>query len=99
MSKNKIDELETGSKIKNIRDLCRGISDFQRSYQPRNNIVKSKNSDFIADSHSILVLCREHFYQLRTVRGANDVKQTKIHTADLLVPEPCAFEFQMADEG
>jgi hypothetical protein len=27
--KNKIDELETNNKIKNIRDLSRGISDFK----------------------------------------------------------------------
>jgi len=28
--KFKIDELETNSKIKNIEDLCRGISDFKK---------------------------------------------------------------------
>ena len=37
--KDKIEELETNSKIKNIRDLYRGINDFQKGYQPRNNIV------------------------------------------------------------
>jgi len=37
--KAKIEELETNSKIKNIRDLYRGITDFQKGYQPRNNIV------------------------------------------------------------
>ena len=30
--KAKIDELETNSKIKNIRDLCRGINDFKKGY-------------------------------------------------------------------
>jgi hypothetical protein len=29
-----IDEFETKKKKKNIRDLCRGISDFKKSYQP-----------------------------------------------------------------
>jgi len=33
--KAKIEELETNSKIKNIRDLYRGISDFKKGYQPR----------------------------------------------------------------
>ena len=37
--KVKIDELETNSKIKNIRDLYRGINDFKKGYQPRTNIV------------------------------------------------------------
>ena len=35
--KAKIEDLETNSKIKNIRDLYRGISDFKKSYQPRND--------------------------------------------------------------
>ena len=50
----KIEELETNSKIKNIRDLCRGISDFKKGYQPRCNIVKDEKGDLVADSHSIV---------------------------------------------
>ena len=38
--KAKIEDLETNSKIKNIRDLYRGISDFKKGYQPRTNKVK-----------------------------------------------------------
>jgi len=34
----KIEELETNSKIQNIRDLYRDISDFMKGYQPRCNI-------------------------------------------------------------
>jgi hypothetical protein len=33
--KAKIDELETNGKVKNIRDMYKGISDFQKGYQPR----------------------------------------------------------------
>jgi len=33
--KDKINELETNSKIKNIRDLYRGISHFKKDYQRR----------------------------------------------------------------
>jgi hypothetical protein len=32
------------------------------------------------------------------VHGVNDVKQTGIHTAEPLVPEPSAFEFELAIE-
>ena len=52
--KSKIDELETNSKIKNIRDLYRGFSDFKKGYQPRTNRVKDKKGDLLTDSHSIL---------------------------------------------
>ena len=33
-SKVKIEELETNSKINNVRDLYRGINDFKKEYQP-----------------------------------------------------------------
>ena len=40
--KAKIEELETNSKIKNIRDLYRGISDFKKSYLPKANIIRMR---------------------------------------------------------
>jgi hypothetical protein len=52
--KDKINELATISKNKNIRDLYRGIIGFNRGYQPRNNLVKDENGNLLADSHNIL---------------------------------------------
>jgi hypothetical protein len=52
--KAKIDELETNSNIKNIRDLYRGIIDFKEGYQPRTNILKDEKDDLVAGIHSIL---------------------------------------------
>jgi hypothetical protein len=41
--KGKINDLETNSKKKNIRDdLYRGINNFRMSYKPRNNLVKDE---------------------------------------------------------
>jgi len=40
--KVKIEELETNSKINNVRDLYRDINDFKRGYQPRTTIVKDR---------------------------------------------------------
>ena len=40
--KAKIEVLETNSKIKNIRDSHRDITDFKKDYQPRTNIVKDE---------------------------------------------------------
>ena len=59
--KAKIEELETKSKIKNIRDLYSGINDFKKIYQPRTNIVKDERGVLIKDSHSILAWWRNHF--------------------------------------
>jgi hypothetical protein len=50
--KDKINELATKSK-KNIRDMYRGINEFKRGYQPRNNVVKDDNGEVLADSHNI----------------------------------------------
>jgi hypothetical protein len=52
--KDKINELATNTKNKNIRDLYRGINEFKRGYQPRNNLVKDKNGDLLAESKNIL---------------------------------------------
>ena len=53
--KAKIEELETNSKIKNIRNLYsyRGINDFKKGYQPRSIIVKDEKSNLVADCNSI----------------------------------------------
>jgi hypothetical protein len=40
--RDKINELATNSKSKNIRDLYRGISEFKRGYRPRSNLVKDE---------------------------------------------------------
>ena len=48
--KAKIEELETNSKMKNIRDLYRGINDFKKGHQPRTNIVKDEKVDLVTDS-------------------------------------------------
>jgi hypothetical protein len=53
--KSKIEELETNSKIKNIRDFYRGINDVKKGYQPRTRIVKDEKGDLVADPHSIMV--------------------------------------------
>ena len=41
---------------------------------------------------------RNYFSQLLNVHGAKDVRQEEIHTAEPLVPEPSAFEFELAIE-
>jgi hypothetical protein len=45
--KHEINELAMNSKNKNIRDLYRGINEFKRGYQPRNNLVKDENGDLL----------------------------------------------------
>jgi hypothetical protein len=86
--KAKIVELETNSKLKNVRDLYQGINDFKKGYHPRTNIVKDAQGHMVVDSHSILARWRNYFPQVLNVHGVNDVRQAEKHTAELLVPEP-----------
>jgi hypothetical protein len=72
--KDKINELATDSKNKNIRDLYRGINEFKRGYQPRNNLVKDENGDLRPDSHNILNRWKNYFSQLLNVHNVSDVR-------------------------
>ena len=89
--KAKIEELETNSKIKNIMDLYKGNNDIKKGYQPRTNVVKDEKGDLVAESYSIVARWRNYFSQLWNVHGVNDIKNTDIHTAEPLVPQPTAF--------
>jgi hypothetical protein len=60
--------------------------------------VKDYKGDLVADSHSILARWRNCLCQLLNVHGVNDFRQTDIHTAEPLVPEPSACEVELAIE-
>jgi hypothetical protein len=94
--KDKINELESNSKNKNIRDLYRGINEFKKGYQPRTNLVKEERSDLLVDPQKILNRLKNYFCELLKVHGAGGVRQTETHTAEPFVPEPSASEFEVA---
>ena len=52
----------------------------------------------VRDSLSILARRRNNFCQLLNVHRVNYFRQTEIHTAEPLVPQPSAFEVGMATE-
>ena len=78
--------------------MYRSISDFKKGYQPRSNVVKDEKGDLVADSCSIVARWRNYFSQLLNIYGVNDARKTEIHTAVPLVPEPSAFEVELAIE-
>ena len=52
----------------------------------------------VTDCNSILTRRRNLFFHLFYVHGFSDVRQIEIHTADPLVPEPSAYEFEVVIE-
>jgi hypothetical protein len=79
--KDKVNELATNSKNKNIGDLYRGINEFKRGYQPKNNLGKDENGD-LADSHSILNRWKNYFSQLLNVHKFSDISQIEVYMAE-----------------
>ena len=70
----KIEDFETNSKIKNIMDLYRGISDFKKGYQPRTNLENDETVDLVTGCYSILARWRDCFFQLVNVHGVHEVR-------------------------
>jgi hypothetical protein len=89
--KDKIKELATNSKNKNIRDLYRGINYFKGCYQPRNNLVNDENGALPGDSHIFQIGGRTTFLLLNE-HEVSHVRQIEVHTAELLVPGQSRLE-------
>ena len=76
--------------------MYRGINDFKKGYQPRTITVKDEKVELVADPHSIMARWRNYFSQLLNIHEDNDVRQAEIHTVEPLVPEPSAFDVELA---
>jgi hypothetical protein len=50
-------------------------------FNPRINIVKDEEGDFITESLHILVMWWNYFSHLFSVHGVSDLRQTEIHGA------------------
>jgi hypothetical protein len=94
--KDKIIELESNSKNKNIRDMYRDVNEFKKGYKPGTNLVKDERGDLLADPHKILNRWENYFCQLLNVHGAGGVRQTEMHTAEPFLPDPSASEVEVA---
>ena len=57
--KAKFEDLETNSRIENIRDVYRVIRDINRGYHPRTNKVKDETGDLVTGSYSNLAWYRD----------------------------------------
>jgi hypothetical protein len=62
-----IDELETSSEIKHIRDLYRCINHFHKGYQTGTSIVKDEKSDWVGETYS-RVLVGKHLSNMFPVK-------------------------------
>jgi hypothetical protein len=63
--------------------------------QQKNNLVKDKNGDLLADSHNILNMWKNYFSQLLNVHNVREVRQTEVHTAEPLVTGPSHLKVEI----
>jgi hypothetical protein len=94
--KDRINKYESNGRKKNIRDLYRGIYEFNKCYQPRTNLVKDERGDLLADTHKIFDKSNNLFFQLLNVRKAGGLRQTEMHTAEPFVSGSSASEVEVA---
>jgi hypothetical protein len=73
----------------------RGINEFKRGYQPRNNLEKDENCDLLENSHNIWNSWK-NFSQLLNVHNVIEVRQIEVHMAESLVPGPSCLEVEIA---
>jgi hypothetical protein len=72
--KDKINELETNSKKKNIKDMYWDTNEFKKGYQPRTNL--DEKGDLLVDPHKILNRWMNYFCQLLNVQRVGGIRQT-----------------------
>jgi hypothetical protein len=77
-------------------EICRGINEFNKGYQPRINIIKDENANLLACPQNVLNRWKNFFNQMLNVHGVHDVRQMDIHTTEPLVPEPSLVEVEIA---
>jgi hypothetical protein len=73
--KDRINELASHSKNKNIRSLHRGTNEFQKGCQPRAILVKDENGDLLGDSYGILNRWKKYFSKLLNGHRVSDFRQ------------------------
>jgi hypothetical protein len=66
--KDKINDLETNNKNKNIRDLYQDINEFKKEYQPIINIIKYENGNLLTDTQNVLNRRKNFFNQVLNVQ-------------------------------
>jgi hypothetical protein len=86
--KDKINELESNSKNKNVRDMYRGINEFKKGYQPRSNLVKDERGDLLADPHKMLNRWENYFCELLNVHGTGVLGRRKCMQLSYLCQSP-----------
>jgi hypothetical protein len=71
--KDKIIELESNSKNKNIRDLY----EYKKSYQSTNKLAENEKNDLFANPHKIVYRWMNYVCELLNVQRVGDIRQQK----------------------
>ena len=91
--------LKERSKTGNIRGLYKRNIEF-KGQLPITNLVINKKNNLFADPNSGLKRWKKKCFSVSlNVHGVNDARQTEMHTAEPLVPEPSALRLWRFSES
>jgi len=82
-----VNEVERISNDKNIRDLHRGINEFEKVCQPRTYIISSETDNPNADYHNNLNTWKNYFCHLLNAHSFNDVTETELKISEYYNPD------------
>ena len=94
--KAKVNKLEENSKNKNNRQMCKGINEFKKGYQPRAYVIKKYNGTIVADTTSILSRWEQFISNLLNVNHSSSHEDSEVYTAEPDIPEPSLIEIELA---
>ena len=72
--------------------------EFKQCYKITAKLVQNGKSDLLADSHSILNRWKNHSCQLLNVHEFKHIRQTEIHTPEILLPKSSAVQVEMTNK-
>jgi hypothetical protein len=81
----------------NITGVYRSIHELKEGSRTRTNVVKNETGNLLEHSHSILNRLN-YSCQVLNAHGFSYIKQTKVHTAEPLVPEPGSLDVDITIE-
>ncbi|MEB2589900.1 hypothetical protein SOP87_30190, partial [Bacillus cereus] len=76
--------------------LYEGVNEFRKGWQPKVNLIKDKDGDFLADPSDMLNRWKNYFNDLLNVHVGDKSEVNEVHTAEPLVPEPNLTEVKDA---
>ena len=97
--KAKFNKIEENRKNKKIREMYKGINEFNKVHRPIPYVIKKHDGTIVADPTSILIRWEQLFSNLLNVNENTNNEGSEICTAEPVIPEPSLIEVEFTIEN